>query len=185
MTTAARTLTCDGQSALNKTEMKNIYKTYKPKVSGYLHARVPCEADADDLVQDVFEKIYKKYAIFDSRKASISTWVFTITRNTLVDYLRRYRPWEELYESIVSDEMVDDRLMTDELLDELAKALMLLPSDQKDLIIMRYCDRLPLTEISARIERSYGAVKIIQNKALKTLHEAMNAYMYEVEETVR
>ena len=185
MTTAARTLTCDGQSALNKTEMKNIYKTYKPKVSGYLHARVPCEADADDLVQDVFEKIYKKYASFDSRKASISTWVFTITRNTLVDYLRRYRPWEELYESIVSDEMVDDRLMTDELLDELAKALMLLPSDQKDLIIMRYCDRLPLTEISARIERSYGAVKIIHNKALKTLHEAMNAYMYEVEETVR
>ena len=178
MTTAARTLTCDEQSALNKTEMKNIYKTYKPKVSGYLHARVPCEADADDLVQDVFEKIYKKYASFDSRKASISTWVFTITRNTLVDYLRRYRPWEELYESIVSDEMVDDHLMTDELLGELTKALKLLPTNQMDLIVMRYNDRLPLTEISARLELSYGAVKLAHNKALKILRSALSEYLY-------
>lgn len=183
MATEILALNQDESCAPNESELKNIYETYKPKVSGYLHARVPCEADADDLVHDVFEKIYKKYASFDSRKASISTWVFTITRNTLVDYLRRYRPWEELYESIVSDEMVDDRLMTDELLDELAKALMLLPTDQKDLIVMRYCDRLPLTEISARIDRSYGAVKIIHNKALKTLREAMSTYLYETEET--
>ena len=178
ITTKAHVDQADCLRLLNDKDLIDIYDQYKVKVTSYLHARVPCKADADDLVQDVFEKIYKKYASFDSRKASISTWVFTITRNTLVDYLRRYRPWEELYESIVSDEMVDDRLMTDELLGEVTKALKLLPTNQMDLIIMRYNDRLPLTEISARLELSYGAVKLAHNKALKTLRSALSEYLY-------
>ena len=44
--------------------------------------------DAEDLTQEVFIKIYRTLASFDSEKASFNTWVTTVTRNLLVDHFR-------------------------------------------------------------------------------------------------
>jgi RNA polymerase sigma-70 factor, ECF subfamily len=45
--------------------------------------------DAEDLTQEVFIKIYRTMASFDSEKASFNTWVTTVTRNLLVDHFRK------------------------------------------------------------------------------------------------
>ena len=45
--------------------------------------------DAEDLTQEVFIKIYRTLASFDSEKASFNTWVTTVTRNLLVDHFRK------------------------------------------------------------------------------------------------
>ena len=52
--------------------------------------------DAEDLVSDVFLKAYEKYPTFDADRASVSTWLYTITRNTVIDYFRTHRPGVEL-----------------------------------------------------------------------------------------
>ena len=60
---------------------------------GYIAARVQRRADAEDLCADVFEKAFRKRDAFDESKASISTWIFTITRNTVIDHFGiRVRP---------------------------------------------------------------------------------------------
>ena len=44
---------------------------------------------APDVTQDVFIKVWKNLKKFDYTKASFKTWIFTITRNTITDYLRK------------------------------------------------------------------------------------------------
>ena len=48
-------------------------------------------SDAEDLTQDVFLKLYKNLATFDTQKGSFQTWITTLARNLLVDHFRRTR----------------------------------------------------------------------------------------------
>ena len=48
-------------------------------------------SDAEDLTQDVFLKLYKNLASFDTQKGSFQTWITTLARNLLVDHFRRTR----------------------------------------------------------------------------------------------
>ena len=58
-------------------------------------------------------------------------------------------------------------------LDSLAAALEKLPEELTDIVVARYYDRLPLTEIAERLGMSYGMVKLRHNKALMLLRTAM------------
>ena len=84
-------------------QQEKIYTAFHGKVMGYLCARINRRADAEDLCSEVFEKIFNRFDQYDKTKSSISTWVFTITRNTLIDHYRRSKPQEELDEEITAD----------------------------------------------------------------------------------
>ena len=101
----------------------SIYQEYSGKVMGYISARVQRRADAEDLCSEVFEKVFRKMEGYDQEKASVGTWIYTITRNTVIDYFRKNRPTAELDENIASDGEVDDSLLNNETLSELAQAL--------------------------------------------------------------
>ena len=156
-------------------EWEKIYDLYCGKVMGYIAARVQRRADAEDLCADVFEKAFRKRDAFDESKASISTWIFTITRNTVIDYFRKTRPTEEPDENLASDEEVDEHLLSQETLSELAGALNKLPEELQDIIVLAYYDGKPLTEIAMIMGLSYGAVKLRHQKALAQLKLMLRA----------
>ena len=108
-------------------DIETLYAQYSTKVMGYIHARVRNRADAEDLCSDVFEKVQRKLGEFDSSKASVSTWIFTITRNTVIDHYRRSKPVEELDENLSDDIGLDEGLLNNETLSELAFSLKALP----------------------------------------------------------
>ena len=155
-------------------DQEKIYTAFSGKVFGYIMNRVQRRADAEDLCADVFEKVYRKIGEFDRSRASLSTWIFTITRNTVIDYFRRNKPTAELDENLADDFVVDDNLIRSETLDELADALSTLPQVLRDIIVLRYYDRKPLTEIADLMHLSYGAVKLRHQNALLLLRQAMN-----------
>lgn len=140
---------------------------------GYIAARVQRRADAEDLCADVFEKAYKKIDAYDEKKASMSTWIFTITRNTVIDYFRRNKVMDEPDENIAAEGEIDDELLSQETLSELAAALNKLPEELQDIIVLAYYDGKPLTEIAMMMRLSYGAVKIRHQKALALLKAEM------------
>lgn len=154
-------------------DLELIYTDYHDKVMGYIRARVSRWADAEDLCSDVFEKVQRKLGDYDAEKASVSTWVFTITRNTVIDYFRRSRPSEELDENLSDDTEVDEGILNNETLGELASALKALPEELRDLIVLRYYDGKPLTEVAEIMGLSYGAVKLRHQSALARLRKAM------------
>ena len=154
-------------------DWEKIYETYSGKVMGYIAARVQRRADAEDLCADVCEKAYKKIDAYDEKKASMSTWIFTITRNTVIDYFRRNKVMDEPDENIAAEGEIDDELLSQETLSELAAALNKLPEELQDIIVLAYYDGKPLTEIAMMMRLSYGAVKIRHQKALALLKAEM------------
>ena len=154
-------------------QQEKIYTAFNGKVMGYICVRVNRRADAEDLCADVFEKVFSRIGQYDSSKASLSTWIFSITRNTVIDYFRRTRPTDELDENMADDTEVDEGLLQTESLDELAAALRSLPQELTDLIVLRYYDNKPLTEVAEIMGLSYGAVKLRHQKALGMLRRAL------------
>ena len=153
--------------------IEQIYTEYGGKIRGYIRARIRSSADADDLFSEVFEKILRKIDGFDPEKAYLNTWIFTITRNTVIDYFRRNKIMDEPDENIAAEGEVDDNLLTQETLSELAAALTRLPDELQDIIVLMYYDGKPMTEVATLMGLSYGAVKLRHQKALAQLKRYM------------
>ena len=75
---------------------EQIYLQYHDKVRIYMRGKIQDPHDAEDLVSAVFMKIVQKLDSYDPAKASVSTWVYTITRNTVTDHFRTLRTPLEL-----------------------------------------------------------------------------------------
>ena len=154
-------------------EQTRLYMEYRGRVLGYIRARVNDRSDAEDLCQDVFEKAFRASDRYDPSRSAPGTWLYAITRNTVINYYHRCRPTEELPEDLRSEELPEDGLLQQSALDELAAALEKLPPDLTDIVVLRYYDRLPLTEIAGKVGLSYGAVKLRHQKALGLLRTAL------------
>lgn len=144
---------------------EDIYISYHDKVSAYIRGKLDNHHDAEDLVSQVFEKVYGKIHTFDESKASLSTWIYTITRNTVTDYYRTRRihtSYDEVYELPAPEK---DR----DMLDTLADALMILKERERDLILLHYYKGLTLKEVADKMGMSYINAKVIHKKALSGL----------------
>ena len=158
---------------MQNADLDRIYTEYSGKVMGYIRARIRSSADAEDIHSEVFEKILRKIEDFDETKASLNTWIFTITRNTVIDHFRRTKPSEELDENLSDNIELDEDLLNSETLSELAAALKRLPEQMRDIIVLRYYDGKPLTEIAELMNLSYGAVKLRHQNAVLMLRQAL------------
>ena len=65
-----------------------LFTRYAPKVKAHLVARGAPAGVADELTQDVMLLVWRKAALFDARKGSLITWLYTISRNCLLNHVR-------------------------------------------------------------------------------------------------
>lgn len=156
--------------------LEEIYSEYYPKVLQYIQNHTNGHMDAEDIAQNVFVKVFAKWDTFDSAKSSVSTWIFNIMRNTLIDHQRSmsYRQHDELSEFLAddSDDMLDSLILEEEQ-DRLADALEALSVEERDLIILHYYSERTLLEIAEMMRRPYGQIKRLHTKALKNLRQQM------------
>ena len=141
-----------------------IYEEFQPKVRAYVRGKIHDPHDAEDLVSAVFTKVVQRLDSYDPAKASVSTWVYTITRNTVTDYFRTRRSMVALEEY-----MVDETELTDDALDSLADALMSLKEKERDLIVLHYYSGHTLKTVAEMMGMSYINAKVLHKKALAAL----------------
>ena len=153
---------------------EELYIEYHDKVLGYLINHVNNMEEAEDIASEVFLKACRSFGSFDESKASVSTWLFTIMKNTLTDYFRKERPGAELDEDMRSNDDIEGTAIRDEELDELARALKKLPQEQRDILILRYYDGLSLTDISEKMNISYGMIKVKHKSALNAMKKLLS-----------
>lgn len=158
---------------MNGEQPEQIYRDFYPKVRSYVGGKVNNPEDAEDLCADVFTKVYEKLPSFDASKASLSTWIYTITRNRVIDYFRSRRPFAELGDDSAVTEGPENALINSETLHLLAAALKELPEEQRDIVLLRYAKRHTLQSISTLMGLSYGAVKLRHADALRTLRSRL------------
>lgn len=148
---------------------EKIYSDYRSKVFGYIRSRVNSVQDAEDIVADVFLKVYEKLESYDESKASLSTWIYTITRNTLTDYYRTRKAFDEIQELSEDDASTEDDVCHAEMLEILAKALEALDERERDIVVFRYYFNKQLKDIAAQMGISYAYVRVLHNRALQNL----------------
>ena len=150
---------------ITDTQKEAIYRDYHGKVSGYIRSKINSPQDAEDITADVFLKVYEKLDTFDETKASLSTWIYTITQNTLTDYFRTRKVFAEIPETIEDDISVEEEVCNAEILETLADALETLDERERDIIILRFYCGKTLKDISVQTGISYAYVKVLQNNA--------------------
>ncbi len=154
---------------MNNEEIAKIYEEYSEKIFYYIYAKVSNQYVAEDLTSQVFLKLVEKASSYDESKASISTWIYTVARNTVIDYYRTNKIVSELDENIEDSSGVDDVVLAKESLEELANALGQLEERERKLIILYYYDGLSLKEIAQKLDLSYSMIKILHKRALDKL----------------
>ncbi len=152
-------------------DKEEIYREYHGKVFGYICTKINNSHDAEDLTSEVFLKVYEKLDTFDETKASLSTWIYTITRNALTDYFRTRKMFAEIPETIEDEASMEDEACNAEMLETLTNALETLDERERDIIILRYYSGKTLKEISSNMGISYAYVKVLQNKAFEKIKD--------------
>ncbi len=136
---------------------------------------------ANDITQDVFIKIWKNIKKYDEKKANFKTWLFTITRNTITDYLRKKKTInfstldseEERYEDNIEDEVIlpDEILIKLEDKELLNRLLDKLPGNYKEVLILYYQEDMTFKEIGEILSRPLNTVKSYHYRALVLLRK--------------
>ena len=140
-----------------------IVKDYSERLFWHVRRMVNSHEDADDLLQDIFLKIWTALPSFRG-EAQLYTWVWRIATNETLNHLRKERVRAALRMQSVDSEM-ERRIEADPYFNgtaaqrELAKALVRLPEKQRQVFIMRWWDELSYEEISAITGTSVGALK--------------------------
>jgi len=148
------------------TNAEQIYLQYHDKVRAYVRGKIQDSHDVEDLVSAVFMKIVQKLDSYDPAKASVSTWVYTITRNTVTDHFRTRRTLVAL-EDYMADEAPEE--LNDGVLDSLADALLALKEKERSLIVLHYYTGQTLKEVAEMMGMSYINAKVVHKKALDSL----------------
>ncbi len=149
-----------------------LYDSYFDRVNKYLRYRMPNFWDADDLTATVFTKALENYHLFRG-EAPVAVWLFRITHNAYVDYIRRRNRCVPA-DSSQFTEAVDHRLPEEEYLrieelERLRKVLDVIDPEQRDVISLRYVGDLRFGQIARVLDKTESAVRMIHHRALKAL----------------
>ena len=178
-----------------QTTITGVIKEYNRRLSGFIHGRVSNNADAEDILQDVWYQL-SNVVDLDSIE-QISGWLFHVARNKVTDKYRKQKPElieDQAYENGDGDLYLKDILMADtptpeaenlkELFwEELFEALDELPEAQREVFVWNELEDQTFQEISDRtgdniktlISRKRYAVQHLR-KRLETLYQEFQEY---------
>ncbi|MBQ0002818.1 MAG: sigma-70 family RNA polymerase sigma factor [Treponema sp.] len=151
-----------------------VYRDYADKVKYYILGKVTNEADAEDLHSIIFQKIFDKIDTYDEKKASVSTWVYTITHNTVCDYFKTKKNIVSLEDDVLAADENLDNICKKETLDELADALLKLKENERQIIVLVFYQDMTIKEAAAKIGMSYSNAKIVHASALAKLKDFLS-----------
>ncbi len=148
---------------------------YKERIYWQTRQMVLSHDDSNDLVQDIFIRIYQNINTFKGDSA-LSTWIYRIAHNHTLNFLSSKRRKTILSFSSLEDRMIQN-LEADPLFDSskaeliLQKAILKLPPRQRAIFNLRYYQEMPFAEIAQIMNRSESAMKSSYHFASKKIEE--------------
>ncbi len=152
-----------------------LFRHFAPRVKAFLMKSGARPDMAEECTQDVMATIWRKAALFDPTRASVSTWIFTIARNRQIDMIRKERrpEPEELTWGPEAEPDQDDALGLAQDTERLGQALAALPEKQRKLIERAFYGDLSHSEIAAETGLPLGTIKSRIRLALERLRHTM------------
>jgi RNA polymerase sigma factor (sigma-70 family) len=153
-----------------------LYAEYLPKVYRYMVYKVNDVPTAEDLTSMVFEKALSNFKSFDKRKAQFSTWVFTIARNTLIDYFRSHQrqtvTLEDPEAASLAGSSPEEDIEREDDVHWLQKSLVTLGLQEQEIISLKFGAEMTNRQIAAQLKLSESNVAVIIYRAVRKLRDA-------------
>ena len=149
---------------------EDIYREYRPKVIAYIRSHVDGPEDGEDLCSEVFRKVLEHLS---PDRSGVSSYIYTVTRNTVTDYFRTRRIHAPLSGELPAGEDPENTVLSSEALDRLALALRSLPERERDIAVLHYYADKSLQEISDKMAIPYSVTKRTHQSALRHLRAAL------------
>ena len=161
-----------------------LHERYAPLLKGLSMKVLHNDADAEDLLQDVFLEIWDRAASYDPLKGRPLSWIATLTRRRSIDRLRKRETYfriedrfaEETQASGESWTHVQEDLAQREMNEHLQRALATLPEAQRHAIKLAYHRQMSQREIAAHTGIPLGTIKTRLELGLRKLAISLRGF---------
>jgi RNA polymerase sigma-70 factor (ECF subfamily) len=163
-------------SLLEDSPYAELYRRHAPGLFAYAQKQTASREEAEDIVLEVFLSILqnKRFPTFDEKKQE--AWLWTITRNKVVDYYRRSARRQQISIEWLVEPLYEDEGSTPEQVSlkreeyaQLYKAMQALPELQQEVLRLRFGHGLKCDEIAPVLDKSEGAVRMILFRTIQHL----------------
>ena len=160
-------------------DFSRFYDKYFARIHKYACWRANAPQEADDMTALIFEKLFKKYDSFDSSRANIEVWAFTLARNVVNDYYRWYKVRAFFSTTDYEDTFAapDDAALPLEQKENsalLQKALVKLDKRERDILGLKYSQGFNNRQIAALTGLSESNTAVIIMRTLGKLKNILN-----------
>ena len=157
----------------NEKAFDRIFEKYHIPVYSICYRYTRNEADARDLTQEVFIRIYRNLAKF-RMESKLFTWLYRITVNACISFKRRERQFEPLPESLPDARSLSN---TATLKVAISDALQKLPERQRMAFILRHYEGYTFSEIGEIMGITSGAAKANHHHAIRKLRTYLEGWL--------
>lgn len=149
-----------------------LYENNFDRVYAFIARRVRSRQDAEDLTAEVFHEALRNLARFEWQGVPFAGWLLGIASNRLAERWRRVAKQQEVAEHDWDENGIDARTEENLMLFQLVEDL---PPDQRTVIVGRFVEQKTSREIARELNRSEGAIKQLQFRALQNLRERLRS----------
>lgn len=163
-----------------------VYDEHSESIFRYIHYKTCHRETAEDLTSQTFLKALEKWHQYDSKKGTVSPWLYGIARNLVTDHFRGKGKWGFIGDisdawDLPSTDNVQKELTDKETREEVRIALGKLSGLQREVVILRLWEELPYSRIAPIVGKSEGNCKMLFSRALKKLKTSMgSAILYQI-----
>jgi len=156
-----------------------LYESTHRKLFGIVYRILKNQAVSEEVLQEVYLRIWEKAASFDASLASPITWMATIARNRTIDEVRR-NTLPDSDEDVDFDLIADDSMAPDDFFTKSQDLLKLeaclgrLESPRAEMIKAAYLDGFSRQELADHFEQPLGTIKTWLHRSIKQLQGCMN-----------
>jgi RNA polymerase sigma-70 factor (ECF subfamily) len=163
------------QTEASEQTLRALYREYSGELYGFAVNSLGDRGLAEELVQDVFTRVWRHADQFDPERASFRTWLYGIARNAVIDFNRRrsVRPSLPAHEPSGEAEAKFDSIEQAVVRWQVAAALERLTPEHREVIRLAHFQGLTLREVSERTGLPLGTVKSRASYALRGLRLAL------------
>jgi RNA polymerase sigma-70 factor, ECF subfamily len=172
-----RELVARGQKG-DRDALEELYLIHFDRIYSYLHISVGNRHDAEDLTTQTFLKMLEKIGSFRWQSAPFSAWLFRIAHNLAMDHFRarrRWQPEEEVPEPPGEEEpSAELEAMQTIGRESMLKLIERLSPEQQQVLTLKFVFNLPNAEVAAILDKTEGAIKSLQHRALVSLQKQIH-----------
>ena len=163
-------------------KIETAYVAERKKRLGYIRKRSPGDVEAEDILQDVFYQLTLGFRDLD-RIRDLTSWLYRVTENRIIDYFRRTKPVKISYKERASDgeegplsleeilpaigSTPEDEELKELIWDKINDTLNRLPAEQRDVFIATEFEDMSFRELS--LKTGTGVNTLISRKRYAVL----------------